>query len=249
MFSISASGIKAILLDIEGTTTPLSFVHEVLFPYARQHTHVYLTEHFDTKAVQDNLLQLMDEHTADCAQDETQPALVAGSRASLIDSITAYIFWLMDRDRKSTGLKSLQGKIWEEGYKQGTLVGQVFPDVPIALNLWQQINLKSSIFSSGSVLAQKLLFAHTEFGDLTPFLYSYYDTTTGAKSAVESYSLIATTLELAPSQVLFISDTEAELAAARESQMSTLLCLRPGNRRRSADNTHSRITSFDEIAN
>src|SRR6266496_2792103 len=181
------------------------------------------------------------------AQDQSPPTLVTEPTARMIESVVAYILWLMDRDRKSTGLKSLQGKIWEEGYRQGTLKGRVFSDVPVALKLWQKANLKTSIFSSGSVLAQKLLFAHTEFGDLTRFLHSYFDTTTGAKSAVQSYSRISAKLELTPAQVLFISDTERELDAASTAEMSTLLCLRPGNPQHSGDHTHSMIKSFDEI--
>src|SRR5437879_4631110 len=138
------------------------------------------------------------EHTSDEALNLLPPALIYDPSDAEIDSITAYVQWLMDRDRKSTGLKSLQGKIWEQGYRDGTLTSQVFTDVPAALACWQRVGLRVSIFSSGSVLAQKLLFAHTDAGDLTKFLDSYFDTTTGAKTVAESYRRITAGIPLSP---------------------------------------------------
>ena len=132
----------------------------------------------------------------------------------------------MDRDRKSTGLKSLQGKIWEEGYRSGDLKSEVYPDVPPALEHWRRRGIDIAIFSSGSVQAQRSLFANTFAGDLTRFIRAYFDTTTGPKNAPESYASIARALERSPSEVLFLSDVGAELDAARMAGMQTGLCVR-----------------------
>jgi enolase-phosphatase E1 len=248
-FSLSAAGIRGILLDIEGTTTPLAFVHEVLFPYAREHVKNYLTEHFSSTEVQTDLLLLSEEHAADLAQGHLPPALAGEPVNASIDSAVAYVYWLMERDRKATGLKSLQGKIWQQGYRVGTLKSQVFEDVPAALKRWQEAKRLTSIFSSGSMLAQRLLFAHTETGDLTGFIASYFDTGTGPKTAPESYRRIARTLPLPLSQILFISDIAGELDAAITAGMCTSLCERPGNHPQPSDNRHQTIKSFDEITN
>src|SRR5687767_11425478 len=150
--------VRGILLDIEGTTTPISFVHDVLFSYARAYAREFLKNNQDSHEVRADIALLRQEHAADVSQNLQPP-----------ESIADYIDWLIDRDRKSTGLKSLQGKIWREGYVNGTLKAQVFDDVRPAFERWQQTGLQISIFSSGSVLAQQLLFAHTNDGDLTPF--------------------------------------------------------------------------------
>lgn len=134
----------------------------------------------------------------------------------------------MDLDRKSTGLKSLQGKIWEAGYRSGELRGQVYPDVPTAFARWRGQGREVAIFSSGSVQAQQCLFANTTAGDLTPFIRAYFDTTTGPKAAAQSYERIAAALERSPSEVLFLSDVSAELDAARRAGMRTALCVRAG---------------------
>ena len=249
MFSLADAGVRGILLDIEGTTTPLTFVHEVLFPYAREHVRNYLTEHFGSTRIQADLLLLSEEHAADLALGHIPPAQVGQSVNASIDSAVAYVYWLMEHDRKATGLKSLQGKIWQQGYRVGALKSQVFEDVPRALKRWQEAKRKTSIFSSGSVLAQRLLFAHTETGDLTGFIASYFDTSTGPKTAPESYRRIARTLDLPLSQILFISDVTDELDAASTAGMCTRLCARPGNYPQPSDNQHQTIKSFDEITN
>jgi enolase-phosphatase E1 len=136
----------------------------------------------------------------------------------------------MDRDRKSTGLKSLQGKIWEEGYSSGDLEGEVYSDVLPALEHWRTQGIDIAIFSSGSVQAQRSLFRNSAAGDLTRFIRAYFDTTTGPKTEPESYARIAVALERSPSEVLFVSDVRAELDAARAAGMQTALCVRtPGS--------------------
>jgi enolase-phosphatase E1 len=154
---------------------------------------------------------------------------------------------LIDRDRKSTALKSLQGKIWKQGYDNGDLKSQVFEDVAPALDRWRRAGLEIGIFSSGSKLAQKLLFAHTEAGDLTGFIDYYFDTTLGPKVRVQSYFDIASTLCTPPNELLFISDATAELDAALIAGMSTLLSDRPGNAPSSPNQRHQVIRSFNDV--
>ena len=224
--------VKAILLDIEGTTTPIAFVHDVLFSYARDHVREFLSENPDV----DEIALLREEHAADVSD--------APPLTDRIESLAAYVEWLISIDRKSTGLKSLQGKIWRQGYEDGSLKSQVFADVAPAFERWRDRGLKISIFSSGSVLAQQLLFAHTEVGDLTPFIDSYFDTKVGKKGEAESYRKIAEAMSLELQQILFISDVVAELDAATEAGMKTLLSIRPGN---APAEQYPSIRSFDEI--
>ena len=246
--SLSAENISAVLLDIEGTTTPIAFVYEVLFPFARLRVKDYLEQHFDQAAVNEVLARLRLEHETDVAQNLHPPALISGSDDEIIESFVSYIHWLMDRDRKSTGLKALQGKIWQQGYADDELKAQVFADVPPAFERWHRAGLNLSIFSSGSILAQQLLFAHTQAGDLTKFLSRYFDTTTGPKSAAGSYHQIAVALDRVAEEILFISDVTTELDAARLAGMKTLLCVRPGNRPQTARHTHESIQTLAEIA-
>jgi enolase-phosphatase E1 len=240
-------GIRGILLDIEGTTTPISFVHEVLFSYARSHVRTFLATHFDSSEVLADLARLRDEHAVDLRQSLKPPPLVAGARDAQINSLVAYINWLIDRDRKSTGLKSLQGKIWKEGYLSATLKAQVFADVPPAFERWRRASLSINIFSSGSSLAQELLFAHTEAGDLTEFIENYFDTTVGSKQELKSYRRIAAVLRLRTSEVLFISDVVAELDAADAAGMHTVLCVRPGNQPQPSAERRGCIQSFATV--
>ena len=226
---MSGLAIPGILLDIEGTTTPISFVHEVLFSYARSHVRNFLAEHFDSAEVLTDIANLRQDHAIDLMHGLKPPPLVAAARDAQIDSLVAYVNWLMDRDRKSTGLKSLQGKIWKEGYLAGALKAQVFADVPPAFERWRRAGLSINIFSSGSSLAQVLLFAHTEVGDLSDFIDNYFDTTVGSKQDLTSYRWIAEVLRLRASEVLFVSDVIAELDAADAAGMHALLCVRPGN--------------------
>jgi enolase-phosphatase E1 len=222
--------VHAILLDIEGTTTPIAFVHDVLFGYAREHVREFLSA--DSAA--EDIALLREEHAVDVKEGRNPP-----------DSMAEYVEWLISLDRKSTGLKSLQGKIWRQGYEEGSLKSQVFDDVAPAFQRWRERGLRISIFSSGSVLAQQLLFAHTEAGDLTRFIDGYFDTNVGKKGEAESYRRIAEALELEPRQILFISDVAVELDAAKDAGMKSLLSIRPGNEPQSQE--YPSIRSFDEI--
>lgn len=238
---IQPETIRSVLLDIEGTTTPINFVYEVLFPFARLRMHDYLSQHSSADDVQCDLVQLREEHAADLLAGLNPPALQTD-----LESTTEYIYWLMDRDRKSTPLKSLQGKIWLEGYKSDELRSQVFDDVPPALNRWHKQGKQIYIYSSGSVLAQNLLFGHTVAGDLTPLLSGYFDTTIGAKQEVESYRRIAARICQSPETILFVSDVVAELNAASTAGMQCVLSIRSGNHPQ-PDNIFRPIISFDEL--
>ena len=224
--------VRAILLDIEGTTTPIAFVHEVLFSYARTHVRDFLKANFDSAEVRADIALLREEHA--------QPL-------SDVNSIADHVEWLIARDSKSTSLKSLQGKIWRQGYLDGSLKSQVYADVPPALERWRAKGLSINIFSSGSVLAQQLLFAHTEAGDLTKFIDNYFDTSVGKKGEADSYRRIAEALSLPANEVLFISDVTAELDAATEAGMQTRLSIRPGNPPQTNPDRYQSIHSFDEI--
>jgi len=243
-FSLSSENPSAILLDIEGTTTPIAFVYDELFPFARARVRDYLEHHCGEPDVTEALARLRREHQEDEALDLRPPALTDKSKGDRLDSLVAYVYWLMDRDRKSTGLKALQGCIWWRGYLDGELRSKVFSDVPRAFARWREAGYRISIFSSGSKLAQELLFRYTESGDLTRFIDSYFDTTIGPKSAPKSYQLIAAALGLEPAAILFISDTVTELEAARRARMRTWLCVRPGNHPQPSDHEHHVITSF-----
>lgn len=190
--------IRSVITDIEGTTTPISFVHRVLFPYARERLHDYLAAH--------------PEH----------PSLINVPEPKL-DTL---ISW-MDRDEKITALKSIQGEIWKEGYKSGRLIGEVYADVPPVLKSWSEAGIRLFVYSSGSIDAQRLLFGHTLKGDLTPRFEAFFDTTIGAKKESCSYKNIIRTINCLPNEVLFLSDVEVELDAAVVAGLSVCHLVRP----------------------
>lgn len=234
-----------ILLDIEGTTTPIAFVTATLVPYARAHIRSYLERNGDSSQYTTLLEAFRREHAADAQARQPVPPWT-GSGLAARASVEAYAEWLMSHDRKSPALKELQGYIWEDGYKSGDLVAPVYPDVPPAFERWRSAGETIAIFSSGSVLAQRWLFRCTTAGDLTPYLEWYFDTATGPKQDPGSYARIARETSQAPADVLFISDVVAELNAARAAGMRTTLSIRPGNHRQ-PPHEHSTITSFEEI--
>ena len=228
---------RLVLLDIEGTTTPVDFVFRVLFPYARERVAAFLEAQAAQPDVISDVEGLRLEHERDRAAGRKPPAWDEGA--------AAYARWLMDQDRKTTALKSLQGRIWAEGFGKGELRGQVYADVEAALRRWAVAGRRVAIFSSGSVLAQKLLFGHSDHGDLTPLLSAYFDTTTGAKGEPASYLRIAEALSEPPAAGLFVSDVVAELDAARAAGFATALAVRtpPGP----PSNGHATVTTFDEL--
>ena len=233
---------RAIILDIEGTTTPIAFVTKTLFPYARRHLRSFLDH--DGDASSDVIARLHAEHEHE--PDASSPPWSDDSPAARRASAIAYVGWLMDRDRKSPALKDLQGRIWDAGYRSRELVGEVFADVPSALQRWQRDGIGVGIFSSGSVLAQKLLFGYSSSGDLTRYLRWYFDTGIGAKGDPESYARIASHVAMPPADVLFVSDALRELDAARTAGMQTAMSIRDGNPQQ-PPHDHPVVSSFDEL--
>jgi enolase-phosphatase E1 len=234
--------IRSILLDIEGTTTPVDFVYKVLFPYVRTRVEDFVRRNLRSELLASDLAQLAQEHAADLRDHRQPPHWGEDVKA---DSVIAYLHWLMDQDRKSTGLKSIQGKIWQAGYEAGELTGEVFPDVLRAFVRWRARNRTLGIFSSGSVLAQRLLFSRTNAGDLTHYIWKYFDTTTGPKGEPESYRMIAAACARPPGEILFVSDMVLELDAAQSAGFNTALCVR--GKVPEPAGSHRIIRSFDEI--
>ena len=203
-------------MDIEGTTSSIAFVAEVLFPYARAHLADYVAA-----------------HPAETA------AILAKVRASDAgDPVATLIRWI-DEDRKATPLKALQGMIWADGYASGAFKGHVYPDAVAGLQRWHAAGVRLYVFSSGSVAAQKQLFGCNEAGDLTPLFSGYFDTNMGAKREAGSYAKIAEAIGDAPADVLFLSDTPEEVAAARAAGMEARLIDRVGG--------EGDVSSFNEI--
>ena len=204
--------IRTIVTDIEGTTSSLSFVKDVLFPYARAYLPGYVRTHAREPAVRAELEAV---------------SAAAGHKLDDEAAIARLITWI-DEDRKITPLKTLQGYIWQDGYARGDFLGHVYEDAVRHLRAWKQQGLALYIFSSGSVQAQKLLFAHTAFGDLTPLFSGYFDTTIGSKRERESYVHIAQSTGRAAGEILFLSDIREELDAAHAAGMQTCWLVRDG---------------------
>lgn len=206
--------IRYILLDIEGTTTDIDFVHKVLFPYSAQHLSSFVTFNAANPEVQDSLQAVKDT----VQQEENRSIDDREAMETLLRWIQA--------DRKHTALKELQGLIWKQGYVQGDYQGHVYEDVPEALERWTGEGLKLGIYSSGSVQAQQLIFGYTAFGDLNTNFSDYFDTRIGGKKEAESYRKIAQALEMTPPEILFLSDNEEELEAAAQAGMRVIQLVR-----------------------
>lgn len=220
-----------ILLDIEGTTTPIDFVYSTLFPYARKR----LDDFARTELSPEDLSQLEREYQTESDR----------SRPDWTNPPTAYLNWLADQDRKSSGLKSVQGKIWKAGYENGSLRGQLFADIVPAIKRWKAGGKRVCIYSSGSVLAQKLIFGYSTEGDLSGFIDRYFDTAVGPKGESASYRTIAGRMHVATEEMLFISDSAAECTAAQHAGCRVLYSIRPGNKVESAP--FDSVTNFGEV--
>jgi enolase-phosphatase E1 len=207
----------ALLLDIEGTTTSISFVFDVLFPYAASRVESWVAEHANGAAAK----AACDAVAADATPEERA---LGGAK-----TVVAVVRRQMAGDVKATGLKQLQGLIWQHGYERGEIKAHVFADVPKAFRAWKEAGRAAAIYSSGSKLAQQLLFRYSEAGDLTPLLTGYYDTTSGPKREAASYTAIAKAWGRAPGDIRFATDQPAEAEAARAAGMDAVLLMRPGN--------------------
>ena len=221
--------IRAIVTDIEGTTSDIRFVHDVLFPYARERLAAFVTAQQYAEPVKSILDNLRDE--------------IDNPHASVSELIEA-LFAFMDEDRKSTALKALQGIIWHDGYVNGDFTGHLYPDVLPALEKWKAQGIDLYVYSSGSVAAQKLLFGYSDEGDITHLFSGYFDTHIGAKREVQSYQNIAAQTGIAPSQILFLSDIHQELDAAEQAGFRTLQLIRGDD---DGASHHHQVHQFDEI--
>ena len=228
---------RGLLLDVEGTTTSIAFVYDTLFPYAKRSLRAFLSEH----AVDPEVV---------AASEVIARESGAGSLAEFLrqrvspHALEAEVLRRMEADDKSTGLKQLQGLIWRAGYEHGELRGHVYPDVPVAFQAWTDQGADIRIYSSGSVEAQRLLFAHSVVGPLDGYIRGYYDTRTGPKRSAESYRRIASDMVREPSGVLFFSDVVEELDAASAAGLATVLVRRAPVQ---APASHPVITHFGEV--
>lgn len=246
--------IRHILLDIEGTTCPVTFVSAVLFPYAAREVRAYLRQYGNTSDIKTLLAELKTSW-----RQETDPEALslleqnslaikeaAAKQQPETDALLPYIDWLIRRDRKVTAWKDLQGRIWSEGYARGELQADLFPEVAETLRQWKQMGFELSVYSSGSVAAQQLLYGHSGNGDLRRLFSHWFDTRIGAKQDVCSYQSILEVLDCTAAEVLFISDSSAELAAAAQAGLQVIFSDREGNPDRNA-NGFSKIEALDQL--
>jgi enolase-phosphatase E1 len=224
--SIDLARVEFILLDIEGTTTPVDFVYRTLFGYARRNLKLFLESNQNEPEVRRCLDELKFQNTIDEQDGHMPPRWGFDTTEAAIASAAQYALWLMDRDSKIGPLKTLQGLIWNEGYRAGLLKGEVFADVPRAFDRWRRQGKKIAIYSSGSELAQRHLFGSTKFGDLSLYISAFFDVRVGAKTNIESYKRIASSSACPEDRFLFLSDLIAELEAARSAGMQTALIVR-----------------------
>lgn len=224
---------RAVLVDIEGTTSTVAFVHEVLFPYADAQLDAYVAAHRADPVV---------------AQALVDAARLAGEPPDAGDAtVLAHLHTWIAQDRKATPLKTLQGLIWADGYAETELRGHVYPDAAEGLRRWHAAGLALYVFSSGSIAAQKVLFENSDQGDLSALFSGNFDTTIGSKREAASYRVIADAIGVPPADVMFLSDVDSELDAARTVGMQTVRLLRPADTPAGATTTHPSAVSFDEL--
>jgi enolase-phosphatase E1 len=226
---------EAVLCDIEGTIGSIGFVRDTLFVYAAERMPEFVQANRHNSEVREQLDVVA-----------TRARLNPFDTDALVDRLLQWI----DKDRKETSLKALQGMIWVDGYRSGKLRAHIYEDAGRNLRDWRSRGLTLAIFSSGSVQAQKLYFQYSDQGDLRPLFIGWFDTTTGPKNQAGSYTSIAATLGLPASKILFLSDIEAELNAAASAGMSTTWLIRPEDSDLDIDQVESRhpaVSSFDEI--
>lgn len=231
MSAAHANGVRAVLTDIEGTTSSVAFVKDVLFPYARQHLPRFVETHLDDPQV----VRWLDATAREVGIEDPRSRRV-------VDTLLRWI----DEDRKATPLKALQGMIWKAGYDARDYRAHVYPEVPARLRAWKAQGLKLYVYSSGSVPAQKLFFGHSEAGDLSTLFDGWFDTAVGGKRERGSYLRIAEAVDLPRTAIVFLSDIAAELDAARDTGMQTIQLCRPPASCPDAG-THPCVADFDAI--
>ncbi|XP_013855587.1 enolase-phosphatase E1 [Austrofundulus limnaeus] len=241
----------AVLLDIEGTTTPITFVKDVLFPYIREHLEDHLSSHWEEDECKQDVHLLKKQIEEDIKQNRACPVhtvdqTVHTDEEKAIREVVEDVLWQMAADRKSTALKQLQGHMWRAAYTSGRIRGEIYPDVVPCIKTWREHGLKVFIYSSGSVEAQKLLFGYSVEGDLLDLFDGHFDTTIGAKVDAKSYERIAERIGCQPEDITFLTDVTREAKAAEDAGMNVLLVVRPGNMELTEEESrhYNLITSF-----
>jgi enolase-phosphatase E1 len=227
------ANIKYILMDIEGTTSAISFVHDILFPFSLKKMESYVLAFLNNESVQE------------CLNETRQTMNEEGIKETSTDLLIQTLCNWIKEDRKHPALKTLQGKIWRGGFESGELKGHVYPDVVTYFNKWSEAGLALGIYSSGSVEAQKLVFTYSEEGDLSQYLSDHFDTKIGHKRFPQSYRDIAIKLNLQPSEIIFLSDICEELDAALEAGLETVQLVRPDDK--SSTGVHRCVSDFSEV--
>ncbi|KAL1813060.1 hypothetical protein ACET3Z_023125 [Daucus carota] len=253
--AISNNGIepshRCIVLDIEGTTTPISFVTDVLFPYARENVGNHLDATYDSAETQDDIKLLRAQVEDDLKQGIVGAVPIppdGAGKEEVVAALVANVEAMIKADRKITSLKQLQGHIWRTGFQKSEIEGLVYDDVPEALEKWHALGIKVYIYSSGSRLAQRLLFGYTNYGDLRKYLCGYFDTTVGNKKETKSYLEISEYLGVhKPSDILFVTDVYQEGVAAKAAGLDVIISVRPGNGPLPENHGFKTVTSFSEI--
>ncbi|CAN6483566.1 unnamed protein product [Victoria cruziana] len=247
----TSSDWSCIVLDIEGTTSPISFVMEVLFPYARDNVQKHLTATYDSKETQVDIkllrAQVIEDLEKGISGSQPIPSEDAG-KEKVIGSLVANVDAMIRADRKITALKQLQGHIWRTGFENNELKGEFFEDVPNVLAKWHAMGIKIYIYSSGSREAQRLIFGNTAYGDLRKYLCGFFDTMVGNKRETQSYVEIWQSLGVdRPSQILFVTDVIQEAEAASAAGFDVIISIRPGNAPLPENHRFRTIHSFEEI--
>lgn len=244
----------AFLLDIEGTTTPITFVKDILFPYIKEHLEDYLSSHWEEDECKQDVHLLKKQIEEDMRQNRACPVhavdqTVHTDEEKAIREVVDNVLWQMAADRKSTALKRLQGHMWRAAYSSGRIKGEIYQDVVPCIKRWREQGLKVYIYSSGSVEAQKLLFGHSVEGDVLDLFDGHFDTTIGAKVDAKSYERIAERIGRQPEEITFLTDVTREAKAAEEAGLNVVLVVRPGNMELTEEEQshYSLITSFGQL--
>ena len=242
---VTTNAVEYMLFDIEGTTTPITFVKDVLFPFAASHVKNYLQKTWHEKKTMDVIQKIADQAAMDIQNDV---ANVPPVNPTLLDSVVNNVLWNIKEDRKIASLKDLQGYIWDEGYTTGSLKSIVYPDVVDFFSKVEDMKLKIAIYSSGSRDAQKLLFKYSNHGDLRKFISCYFDTIVGNKREAASYTDIVKYLGVdSPSNIMFVTDIIEEAIAAKEAGLQVVVSIREGNAPLPTKHEFRTVTTFDEL--
>lgn len=245
-------GVRSILLDIEGTTTPISFVKDSLFPIARDNVSTYVEKNFENAELQKAIAALRDQASKE--KEENVEGVIEipakdATKEDVVKAVSDNVKWQMDKDRKTTELKSIQGMIWREAYESNAVQGELFEDVGPMLKMLHEEGMKLYVYSSGSIEAQKLLFSNSVCGDLSEVIEGHFDTTTGSKTDSGSYKKIAAEIGNEPKDILFLTDIPDEAEAAVTAGLRSALVIRPGNAELTDEHLQNFacIERFDEL--